>query len=380
MTTALELELGADDVDRWYSEREGTAAINYGASAGHIPVRMGVMRDPGELVPVADAASRAATEEELAELRRRLKAGLDQGALAVGFGIQYTPAATRWEILEAFRLAAEYGATCHVHMRGMGHVDPLSSIEGLEELIAATAITGASVHVAHISSSGLRAAPLLLEMIGEAQGRGIDVTTECYPYHAALTDLQSAMFDDGWQTKLGIGYGDLEWAATNERLTASAFARYREVGGLVVMHMIPDETVLASVASPLTAIATDGLVRNGKGHPRTAGSYSRVLGRFVREDGVVGLMDALRKSSLMPAKRLEERVPMMRNKGRVHVGADADVVAFDADRIIDTATYDEPTLAPRGMVHVLVNGVPVVRGGSLQEGATPGRAVRAPVG
>ena len=336
-----------------------------GPARGHIPVRMGVMRDPGEMVPVADAASRAATEEELRALRRRLKAGLDQSALAVGFGIQYTPAATRWEILEAFRLAAEYGATCHVHMRGMGHVDPLSSVEGLEELIAATAITGASVHVAHI---------------GEAQGRGIDVTTECYPYHAALTDLRSAMFDEGWQTKLGIDYGDLEWAATNERLTESTFARYKEVGGLVVMHMIPDETVLASVASPLTAIATDGLVRNGKGHPRTAGSYSRVLGRFVRDDGAVELMEALRKSSLMPAQRLEERVPMMRNKGRVRVGADADVVAFDAERIIDTATYDEPTLAPKGMVHVLVNGVPVVRDGSLQEGATPGRPVRAPVG
>jgi dihydroorotase len=261
----------------------------------------------------------------------------------------------------------------------MGHKEPLSSVDGLEEIIAASAITGAPLHVVHISSSGLRATPRLLQMIGEARSRGMDVTTECYPYDAALTALESAMFDEGWQEKLGIDYKDLEWTLTGERLTASTFSEFREIGGMVVLHMIPEESVVASVASPLTMIATDGWLKEGKGHPRTAGSYSRVLGHFVRENGALTLMDALRKMSLMPAQRLEGRTPAMRNKGRVRVGADADLVMFDPEQVIDRATYEAPTKPPEGIEHVLVHGEPVVRHGRLHEGATPGRPVRAPI-
>ena len=378
VTTALELEAGVLDIDDWYGERDGKTLINVGASIGHIPVRMKVMNDPGAMLPVADAAYREASPEQIEEMKGLLDLGLRRGALAMGFGLQYTPLASRWEVLEMFRIAARYGASCHVHMRGMGHKEPMNSIEGLSELIAASATSAAPLHLVHINSSGMRAVPSLLQMIEEARVNHLDVTTECYPYSAAMTGIESALLSEGWQDVLGIGYDGLEWAETGERLTASTFAEYREIGGAVIMHMIPEEMMEAAVTSPLTATATDGYLKDGHGHPRTSGSYSRILGSFVRETGVLSLMEAIRKSALMPAQRLEPLAPVFAKKGRVAVGCDADLVLFDADRVIDRATYQDPTAPPEGIPHVLVNGVPVVRDGEVQEGVLPGRGLRAP--
>lgn len=375
VTTALELERGTADVDGWYAEREGKTIINYGVSAGHVPVRMQLMRDPGGLVPTGDAARKSASEAEIAEMKRQIERGLERGAVAVGLIIQLTPAASRWEILEMFRAAAHFKAFCYVHIRYQGEQEPESSVSALEEVIAAGAVTGASLHVVHLTSNGLRATPRLLQMIGEAQSRGLDVTTELYPYTAASNPIDSAMFDEGWQKRLGIDYQDLQWVATGERLTAESFARYRQTGGMVILHMIPEAIVRAAVTSPLTLIASDGI----KGHPRSSGTYARVLGRYVREAKVLPLMEALRKMTLMPAQRLEQRVPMMKNKGRIRIGADADVTIFDPAQVIDTASYEEPAKYSAGIKYVLVNGVLVVKDSQLQSGIAPGQPVRAPV-
>ncbi len=378
VTTALELEVGTGDVDRWYAEREGKATINYGVSAGHLAARMAAMREPIEFVPSGQAARRAATDAEIAEMKTHLERGLKQGAVAVGFGIQYVPHASHWEILEMFRVAARFGASCHVHLRNAGMKEPASSTQALEEVIAAATITGAPLHVVHIQSTGGKATPKLLQMIGEARSRNLDVTTECYPYVAGMTDIKSAIFNEGWQEVFGIDYGDLQWAATGERLTKDSFEKYRKVGGMVAVFSMTDEIVEGAIKSPLTMIASDGILQNGKGHPRTAGTYTRVLGHYVRERGALSLVDALRKMTLMPAQRLERRVPSMKNKGRVRVGADADLVIFDAARVIDKSTYDEPARYAEGVRYVLVNGVVVVKNGEVQPGVYPGRPVRAP--
>ena len=378
VTTALELEVGTGDIDRWYAERQGKATINYGVSIGHLAARMAAMHDPPEFLPTGQAAKRAATDAEIAEMKMHLERGLQRGAVAVGFGIQYTPNASHWEILEMFRVAARFGASCHVHMRNAGVKEPASSTQALEEVLAAAAITGAPLHVVHIQSTGGKATPKLLQMIAEARLRNLDVTTECYPYIAGMTDIKSAIFNEGWQEVFDIAYGDLQWAATGERLTRESFERYRKTGGMVAVFSMTEEIVEAALANPLTMIASDGILDHGKGHPRTAGTYTRVLGKYVRERGALSLMDALRKMTLMPAQRLERRVPSMKNKGRVRVGADADLVVFDAARVIDRSTYEEPAKYAEGLKYVLVNGALVVKEGELQSGVFPGQPVRAP--
>lgn len=378
VTTALELEVGTGDVDAWYTQREGKSLINYGVSAGHLAARMAAMREPITFLPTGDAARRAATDAEIADMKQRLEDGLKRGAVAVGFGIQYTPNASRWEILEMFRVAARYGASCHVHMRHAGVKEPGSSIQALEELIAAATITGAPLHVVHIQSTGGPATPKLLQMIGEAKSRGLDVTTECYPYIAGMTDIKSAIFDEGWQEVFNIDYKDLQWAATGERLTKETFEKYRKTGGMVAVFSMTEEVVDAAIKSPLTMIASDGILEKGKGHPRTAGTYSRVLANYVRDKGALTLMDALTKMTLMPAQRLERRVPSMKNKGRIRIGADADLTIFDPRSITDKSTFQDPAQYAEGIKFVVVNGVVIIKDSQLQSDVHPGRAVRAP--
>ena len=378
VTTALELEVGTGDVDRWYDERQGKSLLNYGVSVGHLAARMAAMKEPVTFLPTGEAARRVATAAEINEMKDRIEQGLRKGALAVGFGIQYTPQASHWEILELFRIAATFNASCHVHMRHAGAKDPGGSIQALQEVISAAAITGAPLHVVHIHSTGGPATPKLLQIISDASRQKLDITTECYPYIAGMTDIKSAIFNEGWQEVFGIDYKDLQWAATGERLTKETFEKYRKTGGMVAVFSMTEEIVREALRYPLTIIASDGILDNGKGHPRTAGTYSRVLGKYVREERVLTLMEALAKMTLMPAKRLERRVPAMNNKGRIRAGADADLAIFDAQTISDRATFQEPAREATGMRYVIVNGVVVVKDGKVQTNVYPGGPIRAP--
>jgi len=371
VTTALEMEAGVSPVTQWYAAREGRSLINFGATSGHIPARMAVFHDSGGLLPRDTAATTVGTPEQQKQIVELVRQGLDEGGLGIGMGIAYVPKASREELLELFHLAAQRRTPIYVHMRNSGPVEP-GVIDALQEVLANAAATGAPLHIVHITSTGIRQTPLCLRMIEGARRRGLDVTTEAYPYTAGMTDISSAIFDEGWQGRIGgISFGDLQWAATGERLNAETFARYRKQGGMVAIHSIPEDMVRVAVANPMVMIASDGIMENGKGHPRAAGTYARVLGRYVREQHALGLMDALRKMSLMPAQRLG-----IQTKGRLQVGADADITVFDPDKVIDRATFENPAQYSEGVSYVLVNGTFVVKDGRLQEGVAPGRGLR----
>ncbi|HWY47468.1 MAG TPA: amidohydrolase family protein [Bryobacteraceae bacterium] len=377
VTTAMELEIGVWPVPQFYQSREGKALINFGASSGHVPARMAVMHDTGDFLPRDEAAHRIATEEETLSIVNDVRQGLDDGAIGIGFSIAYVPTASRQEILRLFQLASDRHVPVFVHMRGGVPGESQSgSLPALQEVIADAAVTGAALHVVHITSVSGRLTPIAIQMIEGARKHGLDVTTEMYPYTASATRIESALFDGDWEKRTGSKYQDLQWVATGERLTAETFAKYRIQGGAVISHTLPEEALLFGIRSPLVMFASDGRLVGGKGHPRSSGTFARVLGVYVREQKIVPLMDALRRVTLMPAQRLEACVPSMRNKGRIKVGADADLVAFDPDRVIDKATFENAAQYSEGIEHVMVGGVFVLRNGKFVEGVFPGVGMR----
>lgn len=386
VTTALELEVGVYPVAPWYAEQEGKYFTNYGASVGHIPTRMKLKHDIDigswmtaaaedniqDLTPAY--AFEAADESEIERLQSLIREGIEQGALGIGMGVTYTPAATRREILNIFRTSAALDAPIFIHMRS---TDNREKLEPLNEVISNVAVTGASVHVVHINSSGLDDAPLMVQMIRDAKQRGLDISTETYPYNASSTRLESALYSGDWRARSGQEYNSLMWVETGERLNADTFIQYREVGGFIVDFSQKEENIRWLVSQPDVIIGSDGVpFVEGRAHPRGAGTFSRVLGKYVREENLLSLMTALGKMTFLPAQRLEKVAPSMMRKGRIQVGADADITIFNAETIIDNATFLEPAQSSSGIMHVIVNGVPVIRDAVLNDSVHPGRPIR----
>jgi dihydroorotase len=385
VTTALELELGVYPVADWIASREGDAVIHYGASVGHLGARIKLFHDADlgswatlspertDLVTFSDFENKDTNEEERTELKQLMQRGLDEGGLGFGLGITYTPGASRSEIFEIFQLASEREVPLFIHTRGSNSGGTLGAFQ---EGIANAAATGASLHFVHLNSSSGELAPVVLALIRGAREYGIDVTTEAYPYTAGSTRIESASYDS-WVGRSDVDFSRLQWPATGERLTAESFARYREEGGWVISHGRREETNAWIVAQPDVMVASDGIpFLYGPAHPRGAGTFSRILGHYARDQQTIGLMDALKKMTLLPAQRLEQIAPAMRNKGRVRLGADADITLFDPATVLDRATYEQGDSPSTGIEHVLVSGTFVVRNGVLIEGIFPGEAIR----
>jgi N-acyl-D-aspartate/D-glutamate deacylase len=354
VTTALEMEIGTPDVSGFLAARRNRALINYGTTADYDAARALAFQVPlpsGQNLPRSGPATNLpATSEQVAATEAELKKQIGAGALGIGMGIEYVPGASYAEILSIFQLAAAENLPVYTHVRSSGRNDPGSSVSSVGEVIADAAITGAPVHIAHISSTCLKQTPT-----------------------AGMTQINSALFNPGWQEKLGISFGDLALPDTGERLTAPRFDELHADPNphLVLLYKNDDATVDHTVLSPLVMIASDG----EKGHPREAGSFCRILARYVREQKSLSLMEAVRKMTLMPAQVLEDSTSAARRKGRIRVGADADIVVFDIGRVSDEATYSHPDLPSKGMRFVLVRGTPIIVDGHLRPDILPGQAL-----
>jgi len=380
VTTALEMEIGVRDVTQFLKAKEGHSLIHYGTTASHVAARSLIFGAPlpeGAILPKSGPATdQPATPEQIERIQERLRDQIDAGALGIGMGIEYTPGATRLEVIDMFRVAAERKLPVYTHMRSAGRVEPGSAIQSTEEVIGAAAITGASLHIVHINSTCLRDSLECIALIEGARARGLDVTTEAYPYIAGMTAINSAVFNPGWREKLGIDYGNLVVPDTGEHLTKERFDELHNSSKQlwVLIFANTQEIVDAIIPNPLIMIASDG----AEGHPRNVGTYARVLAQYFREKKTLTLMEALRKMTLMPAQMLERSTPAARQKGRLQEGADADIVIFDPQTIADRSTFEKPMEPSIGVHYLLVGGTPLIDEGKLVPDVFPGRALLGP--
>ncbi|MEY4051299.1 MAG: D-glutamate deacylase [Chitinophagia bacterium] len=387
LTTALELEWGVENIEQWYDSRKSKALINFGASVCWPFERFRSMekyKDANEKLlentingnssleglfnAIGVSYKDKLSKEESNKMLMNINKSLAEGGIGIGIPIGYLPKTNPEELYAVYKYAGEKQVLLFSHLR-----EP--NMLSFQEAIANATLTQAPLHIVHINSMALGHIQMALEMIEAAKKRGVNISTEMYPYTAGSTLIQSAIFNEGWQERLDMSYNNLQWVLTGERLTKETFDKFRQTGGTVIIHNMQPEWLKLGMENAAVMIASDGMPYSALAHPRTAGTFSRVLGKYVREDKVLDLNTAIAKITLLPAKRLESIAPSMHQKGRIQVGADADITIFNADKIIDKASFEKGLAFSEGVEFVIVNGTLVLKNGKTVTGVFPGKAI-----
>lgn len=410
VTTTLDLEAGMMPVSRAYAEAAAAGRpLNYGFSAS-----WGAARAQALLGLTPDASMRTAlgllgnplwqrdsSAAELAEWLRLLAGEIADGALGMGVLLGYAPRSDPAEFLALARLAADANVPTFTHVRELVEADPTTPIDGSEEIARAAAETGAAMHHCHVNSTSRRHVDRVLSMLDRSRSAGHRVTIEAYPYGAGSTGIGAAFLAPERLGVWGLRPDNLVLVATGERI--ADVARLEQVrretpGALCIVEFLDEsdpadaqlldlalmcpDAIVASDAMPVIFASGNWdtpqwpLPAGGSTHPRTAGTFAKSIRRMVRELGAWSWVEAFRRCSYLPARVLDEMAPAARGKGRLSTGADADIVVLDPNLISDAASYLDPTRPSVGVTELFVNGVPVIRGGQLDDTAYPGRGLR----
>ena len=293
-----------------------------------------------------------ATEPQKRAMEGAIRTALEGGCVGVSFGLRYVPGANKDEFYRAAACCQLGNKLISSHVRD----DADGIFDAIDEFCAAGVAFGIPVQISHIGSmGGFGQMEAVLQQIDAYKLNGLDIAMDCYPYFAFSTRLGTPTYDPGWLDRYHCDYGVLEFCEgkyKGQRATKETFDEMRAdmPQCITVCYVMKEEDVRLAFRHPAVMLGSDGLLNNGQGHPRASGSFPRFLAEFSRK-GNLSLYDAIEKMTAMPAKRLG-----LVNKGRLNVGADADITIFDYETICDGATFAEPVLPPVGIDYVLIGG------------------------
>ncbi|MEP2990739.1 MAG: amidohydrolase family protein [Parasphingorhabdus sp.] len=392
VTTSLELEAGSYPLHEYGALIRDKAMINYGASAGSLNARIAVMTDfrqssllaPMQRLsdngqPVSRAFIAPASTPEIAKIKTRITDALDNGAIGIGVPLDYMNVAVKEpELRMLFELGASYSVPLFIHIRRGLAGDP----EGLDEVLVLAKETGTRILICHLSHSAMQNTPLFLQKIRRARANGTDVWTEVLPYNAGSVQIGAAVFNRDWRKIFNIDYKDVQLAETGEWFTKESFERTRKEnpGAEIIHHYLKEDWTKYLAIAPDVIISSDGLpalTTDKKVPPQGVGSFSKILGTYVREEQALEMMTALSKMTLQPAQLLEKAAPVFRLKGRLQLGMDADITIFDPKTIRANTTYLDPHQASTGVKWLLVDGQIMIDNGTMKSDVYPGQFLKA---
>lgn len=416
VTTQLDLEAGAHPVDRFYDSLKGKSQANYGATVNSMAAREQTF-DPsydshdGNFVTDffsyqsatginMDWSGTVPDNKQVKQIIDYVEEGLKQGALGVGLAVGYmvdgvSPAETTgWQ-----KAAAKYGRATYIHARYSSQKPPATGILSFEEIIANAAIFGNGAWFHHMHQQALKDTMEGLAMFDEATKNGIPVMGEIYPYNYGATIVGADYLrPDVYKADMGHGYEGIIETSTLKPLTKERYDHLMATNPAtsVMFYGCTEEQMYKALAHPSTVVASDGfpltVIETGEtatdwdtpydavqGHPRGAGTAGCFL-RIVRERKMMDIDRAISKMTFMIAKWLEENgVPQMAYKGRIQLGADADITIFDPETVTDNSTMQQAGLPSTGIPYVVVNGTIVVKDSEVLKDVFPGKPVRLPV-
>jgi len=415
ITTPLELEGGVLPVGEWYDSMEGKSATNYGATASVMAAREMVLnpnfksKSGASLYDLEDAKSsgatmnwstKVATDAQIDTILSKLEQGVREGALGVGLTTGYmVDGITSKETYGVQAIAGKYGLLLGLHGRFSGQDQSASGMLGTDEQLAAVLAGGGGLIVQHMTAQCLDLTKYCQEMIDKAYASGHQVISEIYPYtYGATIAAADYLHPDNYQNNMGHTYSDIVEIATMTPLTKERYEYLVKNAPFtsVTFENATKETVAQALAHPTSLVGSDAFPYNAKsdgsivydwdtsydavnGHPRSAGTHALVL-QMVREQNLMPLMLAISKMTYLPAKFLQDNgIPQMAHKGRLQVGADADITVFDPASVKQNATPASGGLPSTGVPYVVVNGTIVVKDSKVLKGVFPGKPIRLPV-